>query len=202
MPTATDPVLSARGGRIKQGNTEYPPLCYFPIGYVYISVDSTNPSTYFGGTWQRLSSCFLYAADPNTDASATDPFRAGQSGGSRTKTIQKANLPNEKYEIEYKYKYTADDPPVVDTTGMSTPFGNTATAGNAYPATWYNANGYWPYDSSHKSSIETIAYFDKTDTQYTYGAKLQTESLNGGVTQTAMDVTPEYLSVYMWKRTA
>lgn len=27
----------------------------FPIGYIYMSTSSTDPSTYFGGTWQRIA---------------------------------------------------------------------------------------------------------------------------------------------------
>ena len=27
----------------------------FPIGYIYMSTSSTNPSVYFGGTWQRIA---------------------------------------------------------------------------------------------------------------------------------------------------
>jgi len=33
----------------------------FPIGYIYISVLPTNPSVFFGGTWERLSGAYLYA---------------------------------------------------------------------------------------------------------------------------------------------
>ena len=33
----------------------------FPIGYIYLSFDSTNPRNLFGGYWQQLTSTFLYA---------------------------------------------------------------------------------------------------------------------------------------------
>ena len=27
----------------------------YPIGYIYLSIDPTNPSTYFGGTWSQVA---------------------------------------------------------------------------------------------------------------------------------------------------
>lgn len=203
MPKPTDNTFNP--GRIALGGTVqnpilYPPIPYFPIGYVYISVDPTNPAEYFGGTWQRLSKCFLYAADPATDNSTTDPFRAGQSGGGKA-TIKQSDLPNKKYEIEFKYDYDSEGN--VDTTGLSENFGKAAKAGNAYPAYWDNKSAdtaYYPAQSGHVRHNETLSYFDKTSTDYTRGPRLQTESLNGDVTQTALDIVPEYLSVYMWRR--
>lgn len=41
----------------------------FPIGYVYISVDPTNPSTYFAGTWQQITSD-AYLKIVNSDGGA------------------------------------------------------------------------------------------------------------------------------------
>ena len=50
-------------------------LSKFPVGSVYISVDSANPSTFIGGTWQRLSNAFLVAA-----SSSGTQFPAGSTG--------------------------------------------------------------------------------------------------------------------------
>lgn len=32
----------------------------YPVGSIYLSWNSTNPSTYFGGTWMQLKGGFLY----------------------------------------------------------------------------------------------------------------------------------------------
>ena len=45
----------------------------FPIGYVYISVNNTNPGTIFGGTWEQIKDTFLLACG--------DTYANGATGG-------------------------------------------------------------------------------------------------------------------------
>ena len=45
----------------------------YPIGAVYISVNSTNPGTLFGGTWEQIKDQFLLYAG--------DTYAAGSTGG-------------------------------------------------------------------------------------------------------------------------
>lgn len=46
----------------------------YPVGSIYISTNSTNPSTLFGGTWVQIEDRFLLAAGSN--------YNAGSTGGS------------------------------------------------------------------------------------------------------------------------
>lgn len=46
----------------------------YPVGSPYISFNSTDPSTLFGGTWEQIKDRFLLAAG--------DTYAAGSSGGS------------------------------------------------------------------------------------------------------------------------
>lgn len=51
----------------------------YPIGSIYISVNSTDPGTLFGGTWERIKDRFLL--------SAGDTYAAGNTGGSAEATL-------------------------------------------------------------------------------------------------------------------
>lgn len=53
----------------------------FPIGYIYLSTDSTNPSTYFGGTWQRISKGRMLVG---VDENDTDFSSSEIQGGNKT----------------------------------------------------------------------------------------------------------------------
>lgn len=58
----------------KNNNNVYPNP--FPVGAIYMSVDSRNPSTIFGGTWTQIKDRFLLAAG--------DTYKSGNTGGSTT----------------------------------------------------------------------------------------------------------------------
>lgn len=58
----------------------------YPVGSVYISVNSTDPGALFGGTWQQIKDKFLL--------SAGDTYTAGSTGGSA-----KATLPSHTHTL-------------------------------------------------------------------------------------------------------
>lgn len=53
----------------------------YPVGSVYISVNSTDPGKLFGGTWQQIKDRFLL--------SAGDTYAAGSTGGSADAVVVK-----------------------------------------------------------------------------------------------------------------
>lgn len=63
----------------------------YPVGAVYISFNSTSPSSLFGGTWQRLKDTFLLANG--------DSYAANTTGGSATKSISVNNLPAHNHSV-------------------------------------------------------------------------------------------------------
>lgn len=63
----------------------------YPVGAVYISFNSTSPSSLFGGTWQRLKDTFLLANG--------DSYAANTTGGSATKSITVNNLPAHNHTV-------------------------------------------------------------------------------------------------------
>lgn len=66
--------MGSKAIRFKNKNNDYIYPCpYFPVGSIYISTISTNPSTYFGGKWEQIKDRFLL--------SAGNTYKAGNTGG-------------------------------------------------------------------------------------------------------------------------
>lgn len=66
----------------------------YPVGAVYLSVYAADPSTLFGGTWERIKDKFLL--------SAGDTYAAGSTGGEADVSLTADNIPNimSKYVFE------------------------------------------------------------------------------------------------------
>lgn len=69
----------------------------YPIGSIYTSVSSTNPSTLFGGTWEQLKDTFLLAAG--------DTYAAGSTGGEATHTLTVNEMPSHSHKIDGDINY-------------------------------------------------------------------------------------------------
>lgn len=65
-------------------------FCY-PIGSLYWSSNSANPSTLFGGTWTQIKDRFVWAKGDNDTVNAT--------GGAKTVTLEVANLPSHNHSF-------------------------------------------------------------------------------------------------------
>ena len=58
----------------------------YPVGSIYMSVNSADPGTLFGGTWERLEDTFLLAAGAN--------HAAGSTGGEETHALTVNEMPS------------------------------------------------------------------------------------------------------------
>ena len=65
-----------------------------PIGTIYISTESTNPSTLFGGTWNTY-------APARTLYTTNTASNVGNTGGSFTHTLTLAQLPSHTHQLTY-----------------------------------------------------------------------------------------------------
>lgn len=65
----------------------------YPVGSIYMSVNATNPSALFGGTWEQIKDRFLL--------SAGDSHAAGSTGGEETHTLTAAELPDHTHTFKY-----------------------------------------------------------------------------------------------------
>ncbi len=87
----------------------------YPVGSVYISFNSTNPSTLFGGSWTRLEDRFLLGAS-----------NSGQIGGEKTHKLTIEEIPYHKHNTDYYVETPSGDrnaPSTFSTTGYSS-YGN------------------------------------------------------------------------------
>lgn len=109
----------------------------YPVGSIYMSVNSTNPSTLFGGTWQRIQGRFLFAADSK--------HAAGSTGGEETHKLTVEEMPSHSHTIE-GYSFYNYDREEIPFTGMRDhpASQNTSSAGGDKPH-----NNMPPYLSVH-----------------------------------------------------
>ena len=66
----------------------------YPIGSIFISTNTTNPSTYFGGNWERIEGRFLLAADDST-------YKIGSTGGEATVTLTVNQIPSHSHTLGF-----------------------------------------------------------------------------------------------------
>ena len=62
----------------------------YPVGSIYMSVNSANPSIIFGGTWEQIKDKFLLACGNN--------FSNGSSGGEINHTLTIEEMPKHYHD--------------------------------------------------------------------------------------------------------
>ena len=77
-------------GTLKVNNTNIFDLIY-PVGSIYISVNSTNPGTLFGGTWEQIQGKFLLGMSSS--------YPAGSQGGEAEHTLTSGELPMHYHSV-------------------------------------------------------------------------------------------------------
>lgn len=152
----------------------------YPVGSIYMSVNSTEPSTLFGGTWERLKGRFLIGAgviaDTNSNGSfgwlgAEEPdFVSGETGGQYYHKLDVDEIPEHCHD-------TNDWTLVVNKNAERIPTDIGAQCVNGVEAT---------------NIVPNIRATKNEDGD-------ATGSVGGGQKHNNM---PPYLAVYMWKRTA
>jgi len=104
-------VLVIRGGSNEAKFESVLDLAY-PVGSVYLSVNTTNPSSLFGGTWERISEGrFLAGAGLGTDQNSTTRFLSGgNNAGEYTHTLSIAEMPAHTHDVNnFRYNGDRDD---------------------------------------------------------------------------------------------
>lgn len=63
----------------------------YPVGSIYMSVNSTNPKNLFGGTWEQIQGRFLFGMNSN--------YPAGSTGGEVTHKLTYNEMPEHAHEM-------------------------------------------------------------------------------------------------------
>lgn len=67
----------------------------YPVGSIYLSVNSTSPATLFGGSWTQIKDTFLLGAG--------DDYTLGATGGEATHTLTIQEMPSHVHETDKYY---------------------------------------------------------------------------------------------------
>ena len=103
--STADPTSSDGGNGdvwIKYGNTQS--NCPFPVGGVYISIASTNPSSIWAGTtWEQFAKGRTLVG---LDTSDSNFNTAGQTAGEKTHTLTTNEIPAHGHGMAHTHSYT------------------------------------------------------------------------------------------------
>ena len=152
----------------------------YPVGAIYLSVNSTNPSVLFGGTWEQIKDKFLL--------SAGDSYSAGTTGGEAEHELTTAETP--------KHSHTRG------TMEIEGQFDTRATNYNR-GIIIRNEDLFLKSDSSNTGDSLTQTNPSQNMFRYTFRAsRLWTGATSEVGENQAHNNMPPYLAVYVWKRTA
>lgn len=154
----------------------------YPVGSIYLSTSSTNPSTYFGGTWSAWGSGRVPVGVSSGD---NDFGSVEKTGGSKTHTLSEDEMPKHTHGAG---TYTADSG-----NGHSHKFASQKTL-------WGTANGANNVLVDANSGYTDTSYAKtETDGAHTHDISGDSGSTGGGKAHNNLQ---PYITCYMWKRTA
>ena len=190
----------------------------YPVGSVYISFNSANPSTLFGGTWTRLKDTFLLVNG--------DSYAPNTTGGSATKTIAVSNMPSHNHSVNSSgsHTHTATTSTAgnhshtrgsmnITGTFRSTDMGGREPAIGAFTdriagsetkprqgSDGYDITVTMDASRTWTGSTSTAGNHNHTLTTSSAGSHTHTTNNTGG--GVPMNIMPPYTTVYAWRRTA
>ena len=87
----------------------------YPVGSIYMNVNSTNPGTLFGGTWEQIQGRFLLGMSSS--------YPAGSQGGEATHTLTISEMPSHDHPLSGNGSASA----------LGTIYNSITMQGSAYP---------------------------------------------------------------------
>lgn len=151
--------------------------CY-PVGSIYLSINSISPASLFGGTWTQIKGRFLLGTGSpgaNTDnyfgtfTGATWSAGVGSAGGQDYHELTVSEMPSHRHEGIY-YRTIATKNLITLNTGSA-----------SYHVPWGSSDYAGSYDAGNGAT------------------EIITGNTGGGTKHNNM---PPYYAVYMWRRTS
>ena len=153
------------------------PLDAYPIGSIYMSLDSISPADIFGGVWERLKDKFLMPAG--------DTYVAGTTGGSAEQTLLVENMPAHTH-TRGTMNITGDCAAVGGSEFKFGPF-----SGAFSSSTWVD------YYGKTTNTTTSAGRYDGFQFNASNSWTGETSSEGGGA---SFSVIPPYITVYAWRR--
>lgn len=200
----------------------------YPVGSIYISMNSTNPSTLFGGTWEAFGQGrVLIGAGTGDDGNTSLSFPAGFTGGEYKHYLIKSEMPDHNHSFSgttaaNNRTHTHSYIKVTSVKGHALTIaeipshghgyklaygGNDPVKGfnygNTYAGTFNDSDQFIQNNGgggSHSHGLNTSSTNSGSESQnHTHKFSGTTGSAGSGSSHN--NIQP-YIGVYMWKRTA
>lgn len=177
------------------------PNTIYPVGSIYMSLTSTDPSVLFGGSWEKLD-------DGRVLLGANDTYTAGSTGGSFTRKLSTDNLPAHTHTATVSttgaHTHTRG---TMNITGSVAEVRNEGTTEASFKASGaFSVTNVSRESSTGDGSGSATLVFDAskswTGATSSAGNHTHTVTLANTGKSTAFNITQPYLAVYMWKRIA
>lgn len=178
----------------------------YPVGSIYMSVNSTSPASLFGGTWVAIQEKFLLGAGSTHTAGSTGGAFSKSlsvSGTSGATALTEQQMPEHSHYIAELSGTAAEGGAHTHTyyvTGFTQSDAGEGDQGSVSDEVWTgyqtgNQDGTGSPEGAHSHSVTTLPSY----TAAVGGNEGHTHSISASGTN---DITNPYLAVYMWKRTA
>ena len=172
--------------KIKGIDEKFKNFCPYAVGDVYVTTSTTNPATrWTGTTWQKIEGRFLLGTSGSGASKAT--------GGSNSKTIAQANLPNVKLTVN-SFSVTSKDTFIESLRGV---LGSPSSNRGPISMPKIGENNTKLRTGASNGSDEGIFIKQNQSSEISGTVSPQTSALGSG---SALNITPAYYTCHMWLR--
>ena len=174
--------------RMSDVEEKFKNFCPYAVGDIYITTNSSNPSTKFlGTTWSKIEGRFLLGTSSSQASKLT--------GGSMNKNISQVNLPNVKLTVDSFSLSTTSHYHLIAYNQNN--YG--ALTANNYISNAAHIGDHQSYEFKGSINIPNVGKTKDAGGGNTSTASPQTSALGSGQ---ALDITPSYYTAHMWLRTS